>query len=110
MTEQPVAAQRPAAPGRNGGQRGKRKRVPRVAAVVRTERITPHMIRVVLGGDGLTGFPAGEFTDHYVKLLFAPPGRPTAPLRRRAAPGGTAPRAVAGDAHVHGARLGRRDR
>jgi NADPH-dependent ferric siderophore reductase len=32
------------------------------------------MIRVVLGGEGLTGFPAGEFTDHYVKLLFPPPG------------------------------------
>ncbi|WP_019633356.1 siderophore-interacting protein [Actinomadura atramentaria] len=42
--------------------------------VVRTERITPHMIRVVLGGPGLTGFPAGEFTDHYVKLLFPRPG------------------------------------
>jgi NADPH-dependent ferric siderophore reductase len=32
------------------------------------------MIRVVLGGEGLAGFPAGEFTDHYVKLLFPPPG------------------------------------
>jgi NADPH-dependent ferric siderophore reductase len=45
-----------------------------VAEVIRTERLTPHMIRVVLGGDGLTGFPAGAFTDHYVKLLFAPAG------------------------------------
>jgi NADPH-dependent ferric siderophore reductase len=34
------------------------------------------MIRVVLGGEGLAGFPAGEFTDHYVKLLFPPPGAP----------------------------------
>ncbi|MFF5205430.1 siderophore-interacting protein [Streptosporangium sp. NPDC000396] len=41
--------------------------------VKRVERLTPHMIRVVLGGDGLAGFEAGEFTDHYVKLLFAPP-------------------------------------
>jgi NADPH-dependent ferric siderophore reductase len=40
------------------------------AQVERVERLTPHMIRVVLGGDGLAGFPAGEFTDHYVKLLF----------------------------------------
>lgn len=42
--------------------------------VLRTERLTPHMIRVVLGGDGLAEFGAGEFTDHYVKLLFPRPG------------------------------------
>jgi NADPH-dependent ferric siderophore reductase len=32
------------------------------------------MIRVVLGGEGLAGFPEGELTDRYVKLLFPPPG------------------------------------
>jgi NADPH-dependent ferric siderophore reductase len=53
-----------------------RKRVPRVAEVVRTSRVTPHMIRVVLGGEGLAGLPVGEFTDHYVKLLFPPAGAP----------------------------------
>ncbi|TDC55810.1 siderophore-interacting protein [Actinomadura sp. KC345] len=42
--------------------------------VLRTERLTPHMIRVVIGGEGLAGFGAGEFTDHYVKLLFRRPG------------------------------------
>ncbi|MFD0887874.1 siderophore-interacting protein [Streptosporangium algeriense] len=42
--------------------------------VKRVEWITPHMIRVVLGGDGLAGFGAGAFTDHYVKLLFPPHG------------------------------------
>src|SRR4051812_21317239 len=42
--------------------------------VRRVERLTPHMIRVVLGGEGLPGFEVGEFTDHYVKLLFPPPG------------------------------------
>ena len=57
---------------RNEGAR--RPRVARVGEVVRTSRVTPHMIRVVLGGEGLAGFPAGEFTDHYVKLLFPPPG------------------------------------
>ncbi|QEU95544.1 siderophore-interacting protein [Streptomyces kanamyceticus] len=41
-----------------------------VAHVVRTERLTPHMQRVVLGGEGLAQFTAGECTDHYVKLLF----------------------------------------
>ncbi|MEW2523990.1 siderophore-interacting protein [Streptomyces sp. NPDC047071] len=47
---------------------------PHVAQVVRTERLTPHMQRVVLGGDGLAEFTAGDCTDHYVKLLFAPAG------------------------------------
>ncbi|MEV6669758.1 siderophore-interacting protein [Streptomyces sp. NPDC051162] len=44
------------------------------AHVVRTERLTPHMVRVVLGGEGLADFGAGEHTDHYVKLLFPVPG------------------------------------
>ncbi|MFB7029825.1 MULTISPECIES: siderophore-interacting protein [unclassified Streptomyces] len=44
------------------------------ARVVHTERITPHMVRLVLGGPGLDGFDVGEYTDHYVKLLFAPEG------------------------------------
>ena len=60
------------APTRGGG--GRRPRVARVGEVLRTTRLTPHMIRVVLGGEGLTGFPVGEFTDHYVKLLFPPAG------------------------------------
>jgi NADPH-dependent ferric siderophore reductase len=41
---------------------------------MRTERLTPHMQRVVLGGEGLAEFTAGTSTDHYVKLLFAPEG------------------------------------
>ncbi|GAA2519489.1 siderophore-interacting protein [Streptomyces gobitricini] len=46
----------------------------REARVVRTERLTPHMVRVVLGGDGLAGFAADEFTDHYIKIVFPAPG------------------------------------
>jgi NADPH-dependent ferric siderophore reductase len=42
--------------------------------VRRVQWLTPHMIRVVIGGDGLAGFGAGAFTDHYVKLLFPVPG------------------------------------
>src|ERR671930_1460055 len=38
------------------------------------ERVTPHMVRVVVGGDQLDGFGVGEFTDHYVKLQLPPPG------------------------------------
>lgn len=46
----------------------------REVQVIRTERITPHMVRLVLGGEGLEGFDASEFTDHYIKVLFAPDG------------------------------------
>ncbi|MFD7587079.1 siderophore-interacting protein [Kitasatospora sp. NPDC059811] len=46
----------------------------REAQVLRTERITPHMVRLVLGGAGLEDFDAAEFTDHYVKVLFTPEG------------------------------------
>jgi NADPH-dependent ferric siderophore reductase len=40
------------------------------------QRLTPHLIRVVVSGDDLDGFPAGAFTDHYVKLQIPPPGAP----------------------------------
>lgn len=44
------------------------------ARVQRTEQLTPHMVRVVLGGEGLAEFEAGEYSDHYVKLVFPQPG------------------------------------
>ena len=49
-------------------------RTPRRARVLETRPLTPQMIRVVLGGEGLDGFGAGAFTDHYVKLRITPPG------------------------------------
>ncbi|MFI7502137.1 siderophore-interacting protein [Streptomyces sp. NPDC049687] len=52
----------------------RKPRTPHSAQVVRTERLTPHMQRVVLGGEGLAEFSAGSCTDHYVKLLFGPEG------------------------------------
>ncbi|MEU1851622.1 siderophore-interacting protein [Streptomyces sp. NPDC019990] len=53
---------------------GRRQRRQHSAQVVRTERLTPHMQRVVLGGEGLADFTADTCTDHYVKLLFPPTG------------------------------------
>ncbi|WP_046726717.1 siderophore-interacting protein [Streptomyces humi] len=53
---------------------GRKPRKPHSAQVVRTERLTPHMQRVVLGGDGLADFAADTCTDDYVKLLFGPEG------------------------------------
>lgn len=49
------------------------KRVVHTGRVDRVERLTPHMIRVVLGGEGLAAFDTEGFTDSYVKLLFPPP-------------------------------------
>jgi NADPH-dependent ferric siderophore reductase len=40
------------------------------------------MIRVVLGGDGLSGLSAGEFADEYVKLLFPHTGTEDRPAMR----------------------------
>ncbi|MFF7299114.1 SIP domain-containing protein [Streptomyces sp. NPDC008265] len=51
-----------------------RARTVGTAVVVRTERLSPHMVRLVLGGEELADFGAGAYTDHYVKLLFAPAG------------------------------------
>ncbi|WP_018348460.1 siderophore-interacting protein [Longispora albida] len=53
---------------------GKKKVTVHRATVLHTERLTPHMIRVTLGGGTLGDFSAGEYTDHYVKLVFPLPG------------------------------------
>ncbi|MFT3853150.1 MAG: siderophore-interacting protein [Ilumatobacteraceae bacterium] len=44
--------------------------------VVEVVRLTPSMVRVVLGGHGLDGYQPTDFTDQYVNALFAPPGAP----------------------------------
>ena len=49
-------------------------RAPKLTTVVETAQITPHLTRIVVSGDDLAGFGAGEFTDHYVKLQLPPPG------------------------------------
>lgn len=40
--------------------------------VVRTEQLTPHLIRVVLGGEGFDTFTPNDNTDSYVKIAFVP--------------------------------------
>ncbi|WP_229069494.1 siderophore-interacting protein [Actinoplanes sp. DH11] len=42
--------------------------------VTRVEQLTPHMVRVVVGGEGLRRIDAGQFTDHYIKVLFPQAG------------------------------------
>ena len=38
--------------------------------VVRKEQLSPHLVRVVLGGSGFDTFVPNEYTDGYCKLLF----------------------------------------
>lgn len=44
--------------------------------VLGTERLTPHLVRVVLGGDGLTGFEPTSHADQYVNCFFLPDAAP----------------------------------
>jgi NADPH-dependent ferric siderophore reductase len=48
--------------------------------VVRSEQLTPHMLRLVLGGPGFDTFTPNEFTDAYVKLVIVHPGIDVASL------------------------------
>jgi NADPH-dependent ferric siderophore reductase len=54
----------------------RRRRAANVATVVRTEQLSPSLVRVVLGGDGLSAFEASEFADSYVKAVFVHPDVP----------------------------------
>ena len=38
--------------------------------VLRSERLTPHIVRVVLGGSGFDTFVPNDYTDAYVKIVF----------------------------------------
>ncbi|MBS9534188.1 siderophore-interacting protein [Mycobacterium sp. M1] len=42
--------------------------------VIRTERRSAHLIRVVLGGNGFDTFTPSDYTDSYVKVIFIPRG------------------------------------
>jgi NADPH-dependent ferric siderophore reductase len=51
-----------------------RRRALHTFTVQRTEQLSPHLIRVVLGGAGFDTFTSNDFTDRYVKLQFGQPG------------------------------------
>ncbi|MER5885791.1 siderophore-interacting protein [Streptomyces sp. NPDC001941] len=55
-------------------QQARKARKAHLARVVRTERLTPHMVRVTFGGEGLAEFATNGHTDSYVKVLFPPEG------------------------------------
>jgi NADPH-dependent ferric siderophore reductase len=57
--------------------------------VIETVRLTPSLVRVVLGGDGLDGFAPTPYSDQYVNALFVPDGAPyTVPFDLEAAQSG----------------------
>ncbi len=47
---------------------------PITTAVVRTEQLSPSMVRIVLGGPDLARFQGNDSSDAYVKLVFLRPG------------------------------------
>lgn len=58
-------------------QRAARAPRPRIQfnlQVLRTERLSPHMVRIVAGGPDLAKFVAKDATDMYVKINFLQPG------------------------------------
>ena len=50
----------------------RKRKPPRNATVVKSEMITPHMLRVTLGGEGLADFPEDQ-NSAYVKLVLSCP-------------------------------------
>jgi NADPH-dependent ferric siderophore reductase len=42
--------------------------------VLRAHRLSPHLVRLVLGGEGFARFTSNAFTDRYVKIFFSPSG------------------------------------
>jgi NADPH-dependent ferric siderophore reductase len=50
-----------------------------VLEVIRTQRLTPHLMRVVAGGPGFASFQNNACTDRYVKLLFVEPSHALEP-------------------------------
>lgn len=50
----------------------RRRPAPLRAEVVRTQRLSPSFVRVVLGGPALSAFTSSPHADSYVKLVFLP--------------------------------------
>lgn len=42
--------------------------------VLRREQLSPHMVRIVAGGDGFADFVNNSFADRYIKIIFPQPG------------------------------------
>ena len=78
----------------------------RLLQVREVSRITPKMVRIVVGGDELAGFVSAAHDDH-VKLFFPQPGeeKPVLPAPGPERPGVRRRRAEAAGARLHAAPL-----
>lgn len=45
-----------------------------VLTVLRREELSPHMVRIIVGGDGFSSYTNNAFVDRYVKIAFPQPG------------------------------------
>ncbi|WP_027348687.1 siderophore-interacting protein [Halotalea alkalilenta] len=57
-----------------GSPAPRKKRAPSLFEVLRTERLSPRMIRVVLGGEGIDAFDENAYAAH-IKLMLPRPGQ-----------------------------------
>lgn len=77
--------------GRVGETARGRREVPEIktylAAVVRVSPLTPKMLRLTVGGEGLRGFDAGRRAEERIKLFFPPEGEEV-PVLPEIGPGG----------------------
>ncbi len=55
-----------------------RKGVPHAATVTAVRRLTPHTVRVTLGGEEVASLDPTPYTDRYVKLVLGEPAEPGA--------------------------------
>lgn len=74
MTTNPSTTRTGAAAAGQGAVRPPRRPKPPVLLeVVATRRLSPHMVRVTLGGEGFSDYQDKDATDKYIKLMFADP-------------------------------------
>ncbi|MFC7401720.1 siderophore-interacting protein [Citricoccus sp. GCM10030269] len=58
---------------RGGARQPRQPKPPVVLEVVATEQLSPHMVRLTLGGPGFSLYQDKDATDKYIKLMFADP-------------------------------------
>ena len=69
MTTAPNTSERTARPARQQA----------VLTVLETTEVSPHLVRLRLGGDTFDNIDSNDATDKYVKLLFADPAQELVP-------------------------------
>ncbi|WP_285728050.1 siderophore-interacting protein [Psychromicrobium xiongbiense] len=74
MSDLPPAAASTSAGSTPAASTPAKKRPELTLEVLRTQTLSPHLVRLVLGGPGFAAFVPNAFTDSYVKILFPAPG------------------------------------